>query len=224
MPSWGDVISFVLTFSLFAGVIVGGMFISRSLNQTVASTKQSLKEKGLNLTSDGTLHIKTSGRYSHEAYLDATQKAFIDGAKRMQAAGSFGHADDIYRVASPPPSVPGSPSLSNNSPGPSRSSTMPTPAKRTSSSYSRSESMGSGAMSPPRRKESGGTTAAPSAFRAPSVGFAPGPPKRSASAGSIDDMGRYGSPEPEDGSGKKKKGIFGALKRRTSDKKKGSVS
>jgi hypothetical protein len=125
------------------------------------------------------VRVKTKGM-SHEAYVDATQRAFIDGAKRMQAAGSFGHADDIYAAGSP-----GSPGAS------------PTPSRSNSSS-----------ITTPRRKDSAG--AAPSSFRSP---MSPGTLPRSASIGSVES-------EPEE---KKKKGIFGHLKRRSSDKRKGTA-
>jgi hypothetical protein len=127
---------------------------------------------------------------SHEAYVDATQRAFIDGAKRMQAAGSFGHADDIYAAGSP-----GSPGAS---PTPSRSNTFPLPRSNSNSS----------SITTPRRKDSAG--AAPSSFRSP---MSPGTLPRSASIGSVES-------EPEE---KKKKGIFGHLKRRSSDKRKGTA-
>jgi len=93
MANWFDIVSLVLTFSFFGGVIYGVVVVANKLKEAVGTTKESLKNKGLHITDKG-VSLKTSSRYSREDYIDATQRGFI---KSMSAA-SFGTAENVDGV------------------------------------------------------------------------------------------------------------------------------
>ncbi|EIN04517.1 hypothetical protein PUNSTDRAFT_55530 [Punctularia strigosozonata HHB-11173 SS5] len=98
MASWGDIIALVLTTVFFLGTIGGVWFLSTRVNEGVKATKETLKQKGVNLSDKG-VSIKTQSRFTREDYIDATQRAFM----KLPASGaaSFGHADDINKPSPP---------------------------------------------------------------------------------------------------------------------------
>ncbi|KAF9476131.1 hypothetical protein BDN70DRAFT_882844 [Pholiota conissans] len=63
------------------------MFVTKSINEGVASTKQTLKSKGIDVTASG-MSVKTSKRFGREDYVDATQRGVV---KALQAS-SFGRS------------------------------------------------------------------------------------------------------------------------------------
>ncbi|KJA18910.1 hypothetical protein HYPSUDRAFT_44758 [Hypholoma sublateritium FD-334 SS-4] len=80
--AWLDVFSLFATIAVFGGIIYGIIFVTKSINEGVASTKESLKTKGFNVTASG-MSIKTSKRFDREDYVDATQRGIV---KAMQAS------------------------------------------------------------------------------------------------------------------------------------------
>ncbi|KZT30256.1 hypothetical protein NEOLEDRAFT_1174558 [Neolentinus lepideus HHB14362 ss-1] len=88
MANWLDVISFIFTMGLFVGVIIGVLYASNAISKAMANTKESLKAKGVDLSKSG-MSVRTSGRYTREDYIDATQRGII---KSMSAA-SFRRQD-----------------------------------------------------------------------------------------------------------------------------------
>ncbi|TFK51384.1 hypothetical protein OE88DRAFT_1735293 [Heliocybe sulcata] len=88
MATWLDVLSFIFTASLFAGVAIGVAYAGNAISNAMASTKESLKAKGVDISKSG-MSVKTSGRYTREDYIDATQRGFI----KSMSATSFGQQD-----------------------------------------------------------------------------------------------------------------------------------
>jgi len=88
MANWIDFFALVLTLAVVGGVIYGILTISRQLTESVQSTKESLKNKGLHISGKG-VSIKTSKRFDREDYVDATQRGFI----KAMGASSFGRTD-----------------------------------------------------------------------------------------------------------------------------------
>ncbi|KAF8962861.1 hypothetical protein BDZ97DRAFT_1920196 [Flammula alnicola] len=80
--AWLDLFSLLATIGVFAGVIYAIIFVTKTINEGVASTQESLKSKGLHVTSSG-VSIKTSKRFDREDYVDATQRGVV---KAMQSA------------------------------------------------------------------------------------------------------------------------------------------
>ncbi|KIM44039.1 hypothetical protein M413DRAFT_443099 [Hebeloma cylindrosporum] len=84
MANFIDILSLVATITVFGGVIYGVIFVMRSINEGVASTKESLKSRGLDVSASG-VSIKTSKRFDREDYVDATQRGIV----RAVGAASF---------------------------------------------------------------------------------------------------------------------------------------
>ncbi|RDX50636.1 hypothetical protein K466DRAFT_601811 [Polyporus arcularius HHB13444] len=76
MATWLDYVSLVVTLAIFVGV--GYLIVNarKAFSGAVESTKDSLKSKGVNVSSHG-LSVKTDKRLDREQYLDATQRGFI---------------------------------------------------------------------------------------------------------------------------------------------------
>ncbi|RPD53555.1 hypothetical protein L226DRAFT_613846 [Lentinus tigrinus ALCF2SS1-7] len=76
MATWLDYVSLVVTLAILAGV--GYLIVNarKALSGAFESTKDSLKNKGVDLSSHG-LSVKTDKRFDREQYLDATQRGFI---------------------------------------------------------------------------------------------------------------------------------------------------
>jgi len=88
MASWIDIFSLVATIAVFGGVIFAIIFVMKSFNEGVASTKESLKSHGLDVSASG-VSVKTSGRFDREDYVDATQRSIV----RAVGAASFKRND-----------------------------------------------------------------------------------------------------------------------------------
>ncbi|KAK0201238.1 hypothetical protein DFS33DRAFT_1266425, partial [Desarmillaria ectypa] len=67
------------------GIVYGILCASNSLSETVASTKEKLKEKGYTVSDTG-VSVKTSKRFGREDYVDATQRGLV----KAIGAASFG--------------------------------------------------------------------------------------------------------------------------------------
>ncbi|KAI0740048.1 hypothetical protein C8Q76DRAFT_790532 [Earliella scabrosa] len=91
MANWFDYVSLVLTLSVFAGLAYVFLYAKKAVTGAVASTKDSLKSKGVDVSAHG-LSVKTDKRFDREQYLDATQRSvrvYIDlFPQRIQAAAS----------------------------------------------------------------------------------------------------------------------------------------
>jgi len=100
MANWFDVISFLLTASVFVGVVVGAAFAVGKISEAINTTKETLKAKGVNISDKG-VSVKTSARMTREDYIDATQRGFIKSMELTKKAGGFSTADNITN----PPAV-----------------------------------------------------------------------------------------------------------------------
>ncbi|KAF4614666.1 hypothetical protein D9613_003210 [Agrocybe pediades] len=96
MANWVDFLSLIVTVSVFGGVIYGVVFLVQSINEGLKSTKESLKQKGVDISASG-VSVKTSKRFDREDYVDATQRGLI---KTMNAA-SFKRSDSIESSSAP---------------------------------------------------------------------------------------------------------------------------
>ncbi|EAU83743.1 hypothetical protein CC1G_05647 [Coprinopsis cinerea okayama7 len=72
-----DVFSFVLTVGVIGTVVYGILYVVKAVNQGVESTKASLKERGLDVSSSG-VSLKTSKHFDRQDYLDATQRGIVN--------------------------------------------------------------------------------------------------------------------------------------------------
>ncbi|KAJ7667533.1 hypothetical protein DFH06DRAFT_1469489 [Mycena polygramma] len=77
MANWLDIVSFVLTVSVFAGAVYVVLLVVRSVSQGVESAKEGLKTKGVHITDKG-VAVKTSKRFDREDYVDATQRGIVN--------------------------------------------------------------------------------------------------------------------------------------------------
>ncbi|PPQ74754.1 hypothetical protein CVT26_005051, partial [Gymnopilus dilepis] len=80
--NWHATHSIRQTISVLGGIVYGILYIVKSVNDGLESTKASLKSKGLDISSTG-VSVKTSRRFDREDYVDATQRGII---KAMGAA------------------------------------------------------------------------------------------------------------------------------------------
>ncbi|KAI0808299.1 hypothetical protein C8Q74DRAFT_1363695 [Fomes fomentarius] len=87
MAHWFDYLSLFLTLSIFAAIAYVYLNAKKAWSGAVASTKDSLKSKGMDLSSSG-LSVKTDKRFDREQYLDATQRGFI---KAFNASSAGNH-------------------------------------------------------------------------------------------------------------------------------------
>jgi len=108
MSTWLDVVAFVVTFSVIGAAIWGITIASKQIKESVQSTKETLKSKGLDISGEG-ISVKTSRRFDRGDYVDATQRGFI----KAMSASSFG-------------------STTPDSPGPGRNTTPPVVSKTVS--------------------------------------------------------------------------------------------
>ncbi|KZT03049.1 uncharacterized protein LAESUDRAFT_729559 [Laetiporus sulphureus 93-53] len=76
MATWIDYISLALTLSIFAGIALGLIHFRRATSKVVDATKESLKSKGVNVSSQG-ISVKMQKRLDRENYLDATQRGLM---------------------------------------------------------------------------------------------------------------------------------------------------
>jgi len=76
MATWLDIFSLVATFTFFVGTIAGVLYLVQQASQAVQSTKDSLKNKGWNISDKG-VSVKTSHRFNREDYVDATQRTLV---------------------------------------------------------------------------------------------------------------------------------------------------
>jgi len=101
MANWFDVLSFLLTASIFVGVVVGVAIGVKKISEAINNTKETLKAKGVHISDKG-VSVKTSSRMSREDYIDATQRGFINSIAATKKAGGFSTADNIDRDGAPP--------------------------------------------------------------------------------------------------------------------------
>jgi len=101
MANLFDFVSLLVTLAILGGVVYGVMSMVKTVNEGVASTKESLKAKGLHVTSSG-VSVKTDKRFDREEYMDATQRGIINamGASSFRKGGA---------------SLPGAPAMARTS-------------------------------------------------------------------------------------------------------------
>ncbi|KAK7443757.1 hypothetical protein VKT23_015540 [Stygiomarasmius scandens] len=104
MASWSDIIALLITVAVFGGITVGVLALVRTFSEGVKSTKEKLKERGVDVSKGG-VSVKTSKRFDHERYVDATQRGII----RAMGASSIGGSSQIPQS---PPTSAGSATLS----------------------------------------------------------------------------------------------------------------
>jgi hypothetical protein len=90
--NWFDYLSLIVIASIFFGVIVGAVYITRSVNEAFNKTHEDLKSRGLELKNGG-LAVKTDKRMDREDYLDATQR----GIMRIKNASSLGKTPEALK-------------------------------------------------------------------------------------------------------------------------------
>ncbi|KAF8175789.1 hypothetical protein BJ912DRAFT_928112 [Pholiota molesta] len=78
----------VLTIIFFGGIIYGIIFVTKSINAGVASTRESLKSKGYDVTPSG-MSVKTSKHFGREEYIDATQRSLSILQRHGKSTASF---------------------------------------------------------------------------------------------------------------------------------------
>ncbi|KAF9466740.1 hypothetical protein BDZ94DRAFT_1319254 [Collybia nuda] len=100
MANWFDFISLTLTIGVVGGVIYSILYTSKRISQSVQSTKESLKTRGLTISDKG-VSIKTSKRFDREDYVDATQRGFV----KAMGAASFRKGDGPVNAVSHTPPV-----------------------------------------------------------------------------------------------------------------------
>ncbi|KAF8876783.1 hypothetical protein CPB84DRAFT_1795608 [Gymnopilus junonius] len=101
MATWLDFVSLFATITVIGGIVYAVLYVVRSVNDGLASTKASLKTKGLDISSSG-VSIKTSKRFDREHYVDATQRGIVKaiGAASFRKNGAASH-----NVSGVPPSM-----------------------------------------------------------------------------------------------------------------------
>jgi len=93
MASWFDIIGLIIVAAVFGGTVYGVIVLVEKVSKTVKDTKEQLKTKGYTISDKG-LSVKTSGRMTHEEYIDATQRSFINTMNKTKTAASFRTVDD----------------------------------------------------------------------------------------------------------------------------------
>jgi len=100
MSTWLDIIALIVTISVLGGVVYGVIYGMNAVNESMSSTKEQLKSRGLDVSASG-VSVKTSKRFDRSDYVDATQRNLI---KAMGAAsfrkGEAGVAPPIDRQTS----------------------------------------------------------------------------------------------------------------------------
>ncbi|KAJ7367794.1 hypothetical protein DFH08DRAFT_946773 [Mycena albidolilacea] len=112
MANWLDMISLLVTVSIFGGIIYVILLVVRSVSDGVESAKEGLKTKGVHITDKG-VAVKTSRRFDREDYVDATQRGIV----KAVGASSFGKRSDSDVHLSPAPALTSTPSSSSTSSG-----------------------------------------------------------------------------------------------------------
>ncbi|KAJ3543686.1 hypothetical protein NMY22_g3051 [Coprinellus aureogranulatus] len=78
---FSDVLALIIVIS---AVVYGVNVASKQINEGMASTKESLKAKGVDISASG-VSMKTDKRLERQDYIDATQRGFI---KTLQASSA----------------------------------------------------------------------------------------------------------------------------------------
>ncbi|KAF5319393.1 hypothetical protein D9619_008527 [Psilocybe cf. subviscida] len=102
MAGLTDFLSLLATLAVFGGLIYGVIFVVKTVNEGVASTKESLKAKGLHVTSSG-MSVKTDKRFDREDYVDATQRGIMNAmnaASFRKGGAAMPNAPAMDRTAS----------------------------------------------------------------------------------------------------------------------------
>ncbi|RXW21878.1 hypothetical protein EST38_g3972 [Candolleomyces aberdarensis] len=71
--AFSDLLVFVIFVGVVGAVIYGVMLASKSIDAGVASTKESLKARGLDVSATG-VSMRSDKRFDRQDYLDATQR------------------------------------------------------------------------------------------------------------------------------------------------------
>ncbi|KAF8151612.1 hypothetical protein B0H34DRAFT_678200 [Crassisporium funariophilum] len=95
-----DFLSLLTAIVVFGGAIYGVIYVVNLINQGVATTKETLKTKGLDISKSG-VSVKTSRRLDRDDYVDATQR----GVMRAMGAASFRKADGSANASAVPPEM-----------------------------------------------------------------------------------------------------------------------
>ncbi|KAF7330864.1 hypothetical protein MVEN_02425900 [Mycena venus] len=82
MANWVDMVSLLVTVSVFGGIIYVVLLVVQSISQGVESAKEGLKSKGVHITDKG-VAVKTSKRFDREDYVDATQRGIVKAMGRI---------------------------------------------------------------------------------------------------------------------------------------------
>jgi len=93
MAHWLHYISLISTILFFIGVVAAAIYVGNLISAAIASTKESLKQKGFNISEKG-IDVKTNKRLDREDYMDATQRGLISAMK----ASSFGAPDSQVKL------------------------------------------------------------------------------------------------------------------------------
>jgi len=88
MANWLDLISLVIMLAVTVGVVYAISVGTKQVSEAFNNTKETLKNKGLNISDKG-VSVKTTSRFNREDYVDATQRAFI----KTMGAASFGSSE-----------------------------------------------------------------------------------------------------------------------------------
>ncbi|KAI0826300.1 hypothetical protein BC629DRAFT_69207 [Irpex lacteus] len=77
MATWADYISLTVTLSIIAALVYGVLYINNSFQKVVASTKENLSARGIDISKQGA-SVKTKTKLSNrEEYFDATQRKVV---------------------------------------------------------------------------------------------------------------------------------------------------
>ncbi|TFK21569.1 hypothetical protein FA15DRAFT_672442 [Coprinopsis marcescibilis] len=109
-PNLVDIFSLITTITLCAGFVFFAVYGLRTIQAGIASTKESLKSKGLTVSRTG-VSLKTDKRMDRDEYLNATQRGFVN----LVEASSFRRGDGT--VVTPGPLLPSRSTESNDSHG-----------------------------------------------------------------------------------------------------------
>jgi len=95
MPS-SDIFALFLTVIILTGVIYLIVSTNKAMDSVMQSAKQSLKSKGLDISSSG-IAVKTDKVFDRESYMDATQRGIINALN----ASSHNHQSKRSTSATP---------------------------------------------------------------------------------------------------------------------------
>ncbi|EMD31609.1 hypothetical protein CERSUDRAFT_119653 [Gelatoporia subvermispora B] len=100
MANWVDFVSLIVTLSCIGGIAYGLYFVGSQCAKAIESTKQSLKNKGVNVSKEG-ISVKTSRHLDREAYMDATQRSVMKALKNSQ----FGRSSEALHTSTADPTA-----------------------------------------------------------------------------------------------------------------------